>query len=99
MDELKEYDFNDLLKNQMKNKEFAKEYEALAKEYTLAKEFIKLRKEQNLTQTELARLAGTSQPAIARLESGNYKNLSLSFIRKVARALHAFPEIHIKKIS
>ncbi len=99
MDELKEYDFNDLLKSQMKNKEFAKEYEALEKEYTLAKEFIKLRKEQNLTQTELARLAGTSQPAIARLESGNYKNLSLSFIRKVARALHAFPEIHIKKIS
>ncbi len=99
MDELKEYDFNDLLKSQMKNKEFAKEYEALEKEYTLAKEFIKLRKEQNLTQSEVAKLAGTSQPAIARLESGNYKNLSLSFIRKVARALHAFPEIHIKKIS
>ncbi len=99
MDELKEYDYNDLLKSELENKEFAKEYEALEKEYTLANEFIKLRKEQNLTQSELSKLAGTSQPAIARLESGNYKNLSLSFIRKVARALHAFPEIHIKKIS
>lgn len=98
MDDLKEYDFNDLLKSELKNKEFAKEYDALEKEYTLAKEFIKLRKEQNLTQSELAKLASTSQSAIARLESGNYKKLSLSFIRKVATALHAFPEIHIKKI-
>ncbi len=49
--------------------------------------------------TESRLIVHTSQPAIARLESGNYKNLSLSFIRKVARALHAFPEIHIKKIS
>ena len=99
MDDLKEYDFDDLLKSEMKKKEFAKEYNKLEKEYTLPKEFIKLRKEQNLTQAELAKLAGTSQSAIARLESGSYKNLSLSFIRKVATALHAIPEIHLKRIS
>ena len=58
---------------------------------------ILLRKTKNLTQKELAKLAGTSQPAIARLESGNYKNLSLSFIRKVAEALGAIPEIHLRK--
>jgi DNA-binding XRE family transcriptional regulator len=68
------------------------------KEKELATEFIRLRKEQNLTQEELARRAGTSQPAIARLESGNYHNLSLSFIRRVARALNASPEIHLRRI-
>ena len=55
MDELKEYDFNDLLKSGMKNKEFAKEYEALEKEYTLAKEFIKLRKYHRLSAYPLSR--------------------------------------------
>jgi DNA-binding XRE family transcriptional regulator len=99
MGDLEEHDFDDLLKLEMRNKEFAEAYNALDKEYSLAKEFIALRKENNLTQLELAKLAGTSQSAIARLESGNYKNLSLSFIRKVAAALHAVPEIHIRRIS
>jgi predicted transcriptional regulator len=71
----------------------------LEKDYSLAREFISLRKDKDLTQMELAKLAGTSQSAIARLESGSYKKLSLSFIRKVAAALHAVPEIHIKRIS
>ena len=42
-------------------------------------------------------MIGTSQPAIARLESGKYKNVSMSFIRKVAEALDAVPELHLKK--
>ena len=99
MADLKEHDFNDLLKREMRNKEFAEAYNALEKDYSLAREFISLRKDKDLTQMELAKLAGTSQSAIARLESGSYKNLSLSFIRKVAAALHAVPEIHIKRIS
>ena len=71
----------------------------MEKEFFLAKEVIQLRKEQNLTQAELARKVGTSQPAIARLESGEYRNLSLAFVRKVAKALQAIPEIHLRKIS
>ncbi|KKN15502.1 hypothetical protein LCGC14_0985480, partial [marine sediment metagenome] len=50
------------------NKKLKKEYEQLEKEFFLAKEVIKLRKEQNITQAELAKKVGTSQPAIARLE-------------------------------
>ncbi len=84
---------NDLLKNE----DVRKEYEKLEEEFILAKEVIELRKEKNLTQMELAKEIGTSQPAIARLESGNYKNLSLKFLRKVAEALGAVPEVHIKK--
>lgn len=86
-----------LLKKQLKNKEFKKEYDLLEEEFEIAREIIKLRKDANLTQKELADLAGTSQPAIARLESGNYKNVSLSFLRKIGKALNATPEIHFKK--
>ena len=91
--------FKDLLYDELKDNEFKKEYDSLEEEFVLAKEIIRLRKEMNLSQKELAMKAGTSQPAIARVESGNYKNISLSFLRKIARVLGAEPEIHLKKIS
>ena len=97
MNKFKSYKFDEILENELKNPDFKKEYNALEKEFSLAKEFIALRKKENLSQKELAKKAGTSQPAIARLESGNYTNLSLTFIRKVAEALHAVPEIHLKQ--
>ncbi len=97
MGNIKPVNFDDLLKNELKKPEFRAEYEALEEEFTLAKEVMQLRRSNNLTQKDLAKLAGTSQQAIARLESGNYTNLSLSFIRKVAEALGTTPEIHLKK--
>lgn len=89
--------FNDLLNEELKDENLKKEYDALDEEFTLAREVILMRKNKHLTQKDLAKLAGTSQPAIARLESGNYKNLSLKFITKVAKALGAKPEIHLKQ--
>ena len=98
MSKIKIYNSQTLLKKQLKNKDFKKEYDLLEEEFELAKEIIKLRKDAQLTQKELADLAGTSQPAIARLESGNYRNVSLQFLRKIGRALNATPEIHFHKI-
>jgi len=98
MIKMRTYNFDELLEKELKDKKFKKEYEQLEKEFFLSKEVIQLRKEQNLTQAELARMVGTSQPAIARLESGEYRNLSLAFVRKVAKALQAIPEIHLRKI-
>jgi len=83
------------LKNSLKDKKFKSEYDALGKEFSIAKEVIQLRKKRHLTQKQLAELIGTSQPAIARLESGTYDNISLSFIRKVASALGAEAEVHL----
>jgi predicted transcriptional regulator len=97
MSNINSTNFKDLLSEELKDPSFKKEFDVLEEEFILAKEVILLRKNNNLTQKELAKLAGTSQPAIARLESGNYKNLSLSFIRKVAEALGAIPEIHLRK--
>ena len=97
MDTIKRTNSRDLLKKQLKNPVFKKEYDALEKEFTIAKEVISLRKKANITQKELAELSGTSQPAIARLESGEYQNLSLTFLRRVGKVLGVVPEIRFRK--
>jgi predicted transcriptional regulator len=97
MKAIKSYKFGTLLKGELKNSKFKKEYDALDEEFVLAKEIIKLRKKNNLTQKELALKIGSSQPAIARIESGNYHNVSLAFLRKLASALGATPQIHLKE--
>jgi predicted transcriptional regulator len=87
----------DYLTDQKKDPNFSEEYSNLEEEFTLAAEIVALRTEMNMTQKELANIVGTSQPAIARLESGRYSNVSMRFIRKVAQALHAVPELHFRK--
>lgn len=87
-----------LLKERLKNKEFKKEYDALEEEFVIAKEIIKMRIAANLTQKELAEKAGTSQSAIARIESGSYENLSLASLRKIGKVFGTKPEIHFKKV-
>ncbi len=94
---MKTIKYEDFLKQSLKDPKVKREYDALQPGFELAKEVIAFRIKNNLTQKELAKLIGTSQPAIARLESGSYHNLTLSFIRRVADALGAIPEIHLRK--
>ena len=88
--------YEDFLEEQLSDEEFRNEYNEIEEQFTIAMEVIALRQKHNLTQKELAERVGTSQPAIARLESGNYRNLSLSFLRRIAQALNAVPEVHIR---
>jgi transcriptional regulator with XRE-family HTH domain len=90
---MKAIDFDKYLETQMRNPEFRKAYEELEDEYELAKQIIRFRIDRNLTQTQLARLVGTSQPAIARLESGNHRNLTLAFLFRIAKALDLRAEL------
>jgi ribosome-binding protein aMBF1 (putative translation factor) len=53
------------------NPEVKAEYEALAPEFEISAELIKARLRAGLSQGELAARMGTSQSAIARLESGH----------------------------
>jgi DNA-directed RNA polymerase specialized sigma subunit len=98
MERIKTINSKKLLEEQMKDENFRKEYNNLAEEFEIAKQLIRLRKNQKLTQKQLAELAGTSQPAIARLESCEYKNLTLSFLRRVGKVLGVIPEVHFKKL-
>jgi len=88
--------YEELLDEQLKDEEFRQAYEEHEEEFTVAREVIALRQQANMTQRELADRVGTSQPA-ARLESGNYRNLSLAFLRRVAHALGAVTEVHLRR--
>ena len=47
----------------------------------------KAREDHGLTQADLARLIGTKQPAIARMEAGVISEVSFDFLVKIAWAL------------
>ena len=50
--------------------EFVAEYDALEEEFALATALIRARAQANMTQEQVAEKMGTTQAAVARLESG-----------------------------
>jgi len=56
-----------------KDPEYVAAYDALEEEFALASQIIGARARAGLSQEELARRMGTSQSAIARLESGRFR--------------------------
>ena len=70
------------------NAEVKAEYEKLADEFSLLDEFLKARAAQGLTQAQVAEKIGTTQSAVARMESGSGKHSpSLATLTKYADAL------------
>ena len=64
------------------------EYERLDEEFVLFDEFLKARTAAGITQAEVAERIGTTQSAVARLESGGGKHSpSLATLQKYAHAL------------
>lgn len=94
---MKQKTYSQFRQEQLRDPELKHEYCELNEEFELAREVLELRRQQNLTQQELASRMGTSQPAIERIESGNYRNVSLAFVRRLAEALGARPEIHLRR--
>ena len=78
--------FETIKKDLMEDVEFQSEYDSLKPRYDIIAQIIRARKEQNMTQAELAERLGTQKSNISRLESGNY-NPSLDFLIKVAKSL------------
>lgn len=68
-----------------KDPEYVKEYNALEEEFARAQMVIGARTHADLSQAELAERMGTSQSAIARLESGRVKP-STRTLEKLAAA-------------
>jgi ribosome-binding protein aMBF1 (putative translation factor) len=62
-----------LHKKWMKEPKYRKAYQAIEEEFALASVVIQARNRAGLTQQELARKMGTTQPVVARLESGRVR--------------------------
>jgi len=71
----------------LKKPQIRKEYEALKPKYDMIRSLIERRNQLRISQTQLAKMVGTRQPAISRLEKGDY-NTTLSTFFKVASALN-----------
>lgn len=76
---------DDEFQRDMQDPGFRKEYEALEGEFTLARALIKARTRSKLTQQEVAVLMGTTQSAVARMESGRISTIKT--LKKYAQAL------------
>jgi len=64
------------------------EFDRLEEEFGFIDEFLKARAAAGMSQAEIAERMGTTQSAVARLESGRGKHSpSLATLRKYARAL------------
>lgn len=80
--------FQDRLKEDLKNPEFRQAFEAEDLPARLALRIAELRQKQGLSQAEQARRLGAKQQLIARIESLDHTNMTLSTLQKIAQALH-----------
>jgi predicted transcriptional regulator len=86
--------FTAFKRKMLKNPAIRKEYDALEEEFALAEELAAARAKANLSQAQVARRMGTSQSAVARIESGRAP--SLTSLRRYAKAVGRKLEIKLK---
>lgn len=79
--------FRDALKEELKDEEFRKEYLAIQPEMEIIRMLVKVRKEKNLTQADLALRTGINQADISKLENGS-RNPTLNMLKKLADGLN-----------
>jgi predicted transcriptional regulator len=80
----------------LQDPEIRQEYEDLKPKYEIIQSLIKRRNQLRMSQSKLARTVGTRQPAISRLERGEFNNVTLSTLIKVAHALDLDLDISLK---
>ena len=82
--------FEDFLKEKLKDPEFKKAYAEPDEDpyLEIAFQLLQLRRKLHLTQKQLAKKVGTSQQALARLESTAYKGCTIKTLDNIAKKLH-----------
>jgi ribosome-binding protein aMBF1 (putative translation factor) len=78
-------------KDEKRKRKLEEVHEAL----DIAEQIYKLRKQAQLSQKELAKLVGTSQSDISRLEDADYEGYSVKMLQKISAALHCRIQISI----
>lgn len=79
------------------SEEFERKVQRRLAELSIEQDVITLREGLGLTQSQLAEIAGVSQPYIAKLESGRAVNIELKTLVRVATALDAHVDAKIAK--
>lgn len=74
---------------------FAEKLEKADRAWDIAFQIYDLRKKAGFTQTQLAKLVGTRQSNIARIESADYTGYTFKSLEKVTKALKARLEVRI----
>lgn len=78
----------------LRNAEFQRAYERLKPEFAMARKLILARSRAGLSQAEVARRMGTSQSAVARLESGT-RLPAMSSLKRYAEAVGCTLELRL----
>ena len=78
--------FQSRLREDIKDPEFKAHYQEEKQALMLAIKIVELREKKGLSQQQLAKLMGTSQQAISRIESGEYEGFTLKTLEKIAEA-------------
>jgi DNA-binding XRE family transcriptional regulator len=78
--------FRSRLREDLKDPKFKAYYQEERQALILSMKIAELRRKKGLSQQELAKLMGTSQQAISRIESGEYEGFTLKTLEKIAEA-------------
>lgn len=78
--------FQSRLREDLKNPEFKAHYQEEKQALMLAIKIMELREKKGLSQQQLAKLMGTSQQVISRIESGKYEGFTLKTLEKIAES-------------
>ena len=81
MKKLQEY-----LDEQLKDPEFAREYEEIRPEMDIIRALVDARNSQNLTQSELSKRTGINQADISKIENGT-RNPTIKLLSRLASGM------------
>lgn len=81
----------------LKDKVFQAKVNEFLKGLEIEQDLIKLRRDRGISQSQLAKILGVSQPLIARLESGVLTNIELKTLARIVLALNGTLKIQVKK--
>ena len=87
---------DEVFKDYLSDPKVRKKIEAGVKRLRVISQIIELREKLGITQTELARRMGVSQPFIAKIENDEASNISLETLLKITDALNAEIQIDIR---
>ena len=78
--------FDDMLKKELENPSFKKEWDKLGPQYDIAERLITARMEKGISRAQLAEITGIKQSIIARIENAT-GNPSVDTLRRIAEGL------------